>query len=416
MKITNIIKISYRLLKVRDSFHGKSQTYIRLYFGTLLIAALFALLTINGISLLSPEMKELVEIVEEDWYINTFFDNINKEKGIKETKDICIIAISDDISTRGNIARLLGRLADKEPHVIGLDIMFRGTANSDSIQSVALLDTLKNICNKKHTRIVIPISKNRGGLVYPYFTDSLIKYSDCFNMGIVSQDNLDLVNFKPYDEFGCAKFSTRIAELVIGHSLKESKEFIINYRKKGWDNDGDNIEIETVGSIDSCLDSTDLYGKIVIVGSTTEEYDLKDFPFEVNDGCNQISGTELIAYETNTILAPYLQYERKYNYPYNKMPISFCHALLILSLISFYFFLFCIIEKYVIERFTSVWLEIFIKPILLILGEIFIINICFFITRNLMVVPSVVYIMTCLAFIEPAYKISIKVLHKNKKL
>lgn len=61
---------------------------------------------------------------DKQWYMNTFFDRINKTSLPSPSNNIEIFDISDDYFTRGNFADVIKRIAEKRPKAIGVDVLF----------------------------------------------------------------------------------------------------------------------------------------------------------------------------------------------------------------------------------------------------------------------------------------------------
>jgi len=164
---------------------------------------------------------DIIDTVNEEWYINAFFDYQNKNGTPKSIEDISIIDIDDDFFSRGNLADVVKEVAKYKPKVIGIDFSFNGSKNNDSLQSVKLKNTLESLMDS--VNIAVVAFKN-DTVSHSYFTKELgIKYGLCNHRGF---GRVELANDTiPY-------FSTMIAQLA-GIDIKEiPSSFVVNYRNK----------------------------------------------------------------------------------------------------------------------------------------------------------------------------------------
>lgn len=383
-KVLKII-ISHMFLSFKESF--KQLFSFRSLIACLLAFLFSVVFKLMLSSCFSNELgeREIVDPISSDWYINAFFTkcNDNLKTAPPGDEDLVIINISDSVSTRSDIAKIIEKISDQHPKVLGIDILLQ--KNNDSAND----SVLKAILHAKDSTDIV-VSAYWDDVIkelnLPFFS-SVLDSSDC---GLVNRDSYTQIctNYKDRPTF-----SAQIAKKYGIVSIPTNK--IVNYRNKVFNGDGiSNVDSFSVG---------DISNKIVLLGNTFTPSDKKELPFTVN-GANQLSGVEILGYEINSILAFNKEkdiFGTPLEYLSSVQNLSVC----IFSLILYLFFVFII--NYIEECRNNWWwkiIMIIVKLLFLIICELLIIQCCFWLTARYLIVPDITLFIIAIIFVEEIHK------------
>ena len=342
-------------------------------------------------------MFEFINPIEEDWYMNAYFDDINKHSSDSTGhSDLVILSIEDSAFTRRNIAgvlQMLRKISPKPPAIVGIDIPFTDPYSDKESDSLLML-ALQGLVDDS-VKVVCAVTQNKDSLIVPPYFYKQIKG---VHYGLTTHNNLDLLNYDSYLK-GEPRFATKIAELSTGRNLSDMNSIIINYRNKIVIEG--NPVISSSGQVKNVSSMEDLSGMIVLIGNENDQTDQKFLPFTTTEN-NQISGIRLIAYELCTLLAESKGYDKQLYHPYSFLPIRW-FALLLIILSILYFILLLWEER----KLSQLWAA-FLEPILLIIFEFAMFIVCRCITTTTLYIPSFAYLIGFIAFMGFAYKIACK--------
>lgn len=353
-----------------------------------------------------PLFSTVVNSINNEWYINTFFSHNNtviSEPG--HPNDITIVTVSDSFSSRKDIASVIRSVAAQKPKIICVDFFFHDNNSYDKTQNDSLQSAIADIKDSV-TLVFVGFKGNNDYFSHSYFTKALeLQYGAS-----------DFGGFGEYVRYfdGVPRISLKLSALLGVDTSALPKRFITNYKKKNFD--GINIYNHTrLDTIPKIVDHDD----IVLIGQSNSPYDLHTAPFTIK-GNHKISGIEIIAYELSSILS-YSNNLKSFDTEYPYMFLSFgCNALLYLLLSSLYVALINLLlflnvqikkKKKIKAKISN--LNLFISPILFLFIEGLLILMCFRITTYCFFIPNISLLVASLIFVDPAFKISGNIIKSN---
>lgn len=411
------MKIRVSFFKVeKNRISGKVLTCLKLILFSSILAYFCSLLFVSLINCSNPSEsveKELQEPISKDWFINAFFDKLNRRDSTlsldeKEVNDILVIGI-DPVVSDSDFVKILGKIGDIEARCTVLDITFsHKNSKNDSLEHV-----LKRLDMKQNLIIASWYDNQSKQVKQSYFN-----IDHTFKSGIANySDILDLKN----EYKGHTTLATKIAQ-SLNVDCEVGKHQIINYRIK----DINESIISSLNEVDDLRDTyPDISNKILIIGSLDPSIDKKNLPFSL-DRINQEQGCVLIAYELCSLMN--IKSGDKYKTPLNKMSyvcdFFFCILILFIYLVilkipivlieniqTTFLGQICGIVKKVKVKMCSrkaIWILnlvglIFFKVAVLTGVEIFVINMAFVWTEFTLLVPDIFLFVVSLLFVEEIY-------------
>lgn len=340
-------------------------------------------------------VSTMITSFKEDWYINSFYNEINNSKdAVVGDEDIVIIDIKDSYSSRKHIADVLRTISRQKPQIICLDFLFNANDSYDNNQSHYLFNTLKEI--KDSTKIaVLSYKGNNEEIAQSFFMDSL-----SLENGL--SDFYGYYHFIPYVSDSIPRISTKIAEMIgiNVHSIPYS--LVVNYRNKEFRRRVVRDSLDLDNSIKGLKD------KIVLVGKYNDIEDVHDTPFLIN-GIKQLSGIEIIAYELSSLLS-YSKNERKTElYPYVMIPVIWTFLFGFIVSLAYVFYL-----KMILNSSLDKIIIIFVKTLYLVVAELFIVFLCFAITEAYMIIPNILFFVTSVLFVDFLTELLNEIFSKHK--
>lgn len=329
--------------------------------------------------------RELLDPITNDWYINAFFTSCNNgTTAVQGNEDIIIVNLADSASSRSDIAKVIEYIANGKPKVLGIDIFF--PENNDTA-NIELLNAVRD-ARKKTNMVVSAYWDDITEIICHSF---FYNEDDSVNFGLVNQPDFTTLRLQ-YK--GLPTFPSQIAKFA-GKKLDCANRKAVNYRTKcfrgDYITDSDNIDI---GNVE---------GKIVLLGNVFTPSDKKDLPFLIQ-GINQLSGIEILAYQVNTLL---LDTQKKDEY---QSPLEYMNwgGDFFICIVALFVYLFVTIAINIIEKSRTYWLSqalLFImKFLVLAVSECIIIQVCFFITKEWLVIPDITWFVISIMFVEEIYK------------
>lgn len=338
----------------------------------------------------------MIDTFREDWYINTFYTEVNaSSETASGDDDIIIIDIKDSFSNRQNIADVLRTVSRQNPQMICVDILFTDNDSYDKGMSDYLLETMRDI--KDSTKIVVASYKgNEEQICKSFFTDSL-----GISHGLT--DFLGFYEFIPYISDSIPRISTKTAEMIGIDVRNLPHPILINYRSKDF------RRRVVKDSIDMAYSLRGLKDKIILVGKYNATEDIHSTPFLIN-GIHQISGIEILAYELSSLLSFSKNDKVAYRYPYTY--INSLWTFLFGFLMSL---VYVMLLRMIICSDLSSLSKTILKPLYLILAETFIVFICFAITESYMLIPNIIFFVTSIIFVDILLEILNEIIQKPSK-
>ena len=352
--------------------------------------------------LLLPSLTEgglvdtMIDTFREDWYINTFYTEVNASSEIVSGgDDIIIIDIKDSFSNRQNIADVLRTVSQQKPQIICVDILFTDNDSYDQGKSDYLLETMREI--KDSTKIVVASYKGTEELISKsFFTDLL-----GINHGLTDFHGFN--EFIPYISDSIPRFSTKAAEMIGIDIGSLPRPMLANYRSK----DFRRRIVKDSTDLDYSLRG--LKEKIILVGKYNAIEDIHSTPFLIN-GLHQISGIEIIAYELSSLLSFSKNDRVVYRYPYTYANRFWTFLFgFIVSLV------YVLLLRMIIRSDLSNLSKAVLKPLYLVLAEILIIFMCFAITESYMIIPNIIFFVTSIVFVDILLEILNEIIQKPIK-
>lgn len=334
---------------------------------------------------------------KEDWYINSFYTEINASRDVVTgNDDIMIVDIKDSFSNRKHIADVIKTISLQKPAIICIDFFFDKTDSYDAEKSQYLLETLKEI--KDSTKIVVVSYKgNDEEICHSFFMDSLL-----LDYGL--SDFYGFYQYVPYISDTIPRISTKVAEMM-GVDVKNMPHpLVINYRNKEF------RRRAVIDSLDLDYSIRGMKDKIVLVGKYNAMEDIHNTPFLIN-GLHQISGIEIIAFEISSLMS-YAKKERSLErYPYTILNTLWTFIIGFLVSLAYVFFL----RKIILSPLSKPLITI-TKTVYLIATEIFIVFICFAITEAYMIIPSILFFVTSIIFVDVLLEILNDITQKSNRI
>lgn len=240
--------------------------------------------------------------VDENFYLKYYYDIVNYgDVGNDAIPDSLKIIDIHHYRNRHDIARILDRVYECDPSVIGLDVFF--PKNSDIKDSVnhELIHILKKVQNK----LVVPVNYNNGCVIYPFFSDDKDLCSISYASPIANDffkhynsDDISIVNSDSLSHQRMSSIITQLSKKPIQKHVRDNKKFYVNYCKKNLNaviiNDTSDISIPGIKN------------RIVLIGDLTDIKDMATLPFHFG-GNKEISGIEDIAYSIISLCKNELQ-------------------------------------------------------------------------------------------------------------
>ena len=348
-----------------------------------------------------PLAATLVNSINNEWYINTFFThkNLATRKNPAIPDDIIIVDVSDSFSSRKDIANVIKVVPKQKPQIICIDFRFQESASYDTNQNDFLQKTIAEI--KDSVNIVFVASK-RGAADFnhSYLTKPL-------GLQFGASDFGGFGEFVPYYD-SVPRISLKIAELLGEETCALPNHYITNYRKKNFDSidvsdSSSLLDLETINS-----------SNIVLIGQSDSPYDIHDAPFSFDKTTNRIPGIKIIAYELSSILAYCNNLRLNEQYPYTFFSWM-CNIVLFFGFSILYFSVLVLVNKikrimksHIVKKKDFIRLmllsaDVILSPLVLIVVEIVIVVLCFVITGCCFKIPNIGLLAASLVFVEPAF-------------
>lgn len=337
----------------------------------------------------------MITSFKEDWYINSFFTDINySKKTVPGDDDIVIIDIKDPFTSRKHIAEVLRTISHQKPQVICVDFAFYSNESYVEEQSQYLLETLREI--KDSTKIaVVSYKGNNEEITHSFFMDSLQ-----IDFGL--SDFLGYYKFVPYVSDTIPRITTKVAEMIGIDVRNMPNPIVVNYRNKEF------RRRVVKDSLDLDYSIRKLKDKIVLVGKYNDIEDMHDTPFLVN-GINQLSGIEILAYELSSLLSYSKNEKSLERYPYIILSVVWTFIFGFLASLAYVFFLRLILVSSLSKPVITI-----IKALYLIATELFIIFYCFAITEAYLIIPNILFFVTSIIFVDVLTEILMEITTKQK--
>ena len=245
--------------------------------------------------------------LNENFYLKYYYNILNHEFFLGRSynvPDSIVIVNIQKYRNRKDFARILEKVYNLNPRVIGVDIFFR--RNPDVIDTVndRLIRTIKKVGDK--TIFPCNYSTNADGVIYteyPFFkniegVDNIIYASPLAHefYGYYKFDDSSIIN-KSSDSPVLPTMSMAIAQQSKMSVVNTSVDFYVNYTKKDFS------QIIIDDTMDLRLSR--IQDKIVLIGDMSEIKDMTVLPFRFGNK-RDISGIENIAYS----LINLIQYDR----------------------------------------------------------------------------------------------------------
>lgn len=337
----------------------------------------------------------MITSFKEDWYINSFFTDINYSKEtVPGDEDIVIIDIKDSFTSRKHIAEVLKMISHQKPQIICVDFAFYSNESYVKEQSLYLLEALREI--KDSTKIaVVSYKGNNEEITHSFFMDSLqIDYG--------LSDFFGYYKFVPYVSDTIPRITTKVAEMIGIDVRNMPSSLVINYRNKEF------RRRVVKDSLDLDYSIRKLKDKIVLVGKYNDIGDMHDTPFLVN-GINQLSGIEILAYELSSLLSYSKNEKSLERSPYIILSVVWTFILGLLASLVYVFFLRLILVSSLSKPVMTI-----IKAIYLIATEMFIIIYCFAVTEAYLIIPNILFFVTSIIFVDVLTEVLIEITSKQK--
>lgn len=360
---------------------------------------------------------------DKQWYMNTFFDRINKTSLPSPSNNIEIFDISDDYFTRGNFADVIKRIAEKRPKAIGVDVLFLSEKNHPSEQNQKLLEVMDSLKDSV-TIVMSAYLKSDGQILHSYFTERLgLKY------GFVNQNGFS--DYTPYYKLDKSKprFSTAIAESAGVCLVEMPDSFFTNYRLKSFSP----MTIDSSTNMDYVLDIIN-ENSIVLLGQCSPT-DILYTPFTLDYGWRQMYGIENIAYQLSTIMSIDNKNESEFYQPYLRFNTLQNWAVIIMFSFLFYIFVISFTtafkktfiklgekaklrfkRKGAINKIVMCLNDVILESIILFLSEYAVVSLIFYITDEYRRVPDLVFFFILVITLAIGYKLSEILFSKNKAI
>ncbi len=325
----------------------------------------------------------LISSFKEDWYVNTFFTDMNNShKVFYGDDDIIIIDIRDSYSSREHIADILKRVSLQKPKAIFVDMLFYANESFDNKQNNYLIDAIKSI--KDSTKIAFACYKGNDStkITHSFFMDSLkVDYG--------LSDFYGYSKFVPYVSDTIPRIATKVANMIGIDIRNIPSPLVVNYRNKEF-----NVRKVGDGILDLNYSLKGLQDKVVIVGKYNNVTDLHDTPFLVNN-IYQLSGIEIIAYELSSLIS-YSKKERDLvKSPYTVLSLLWSSIIgFILSMIYVFFL------RLILTSNLNKTTIILIKAPYLIITELVIVLLWFSITEIYLIIPDILFFVTAILFVD----------------
>lgn len=350
--------------------------------------------------------------VKENFYLEYYYNYDNGKKAGLESfskpKNLYIIN-TQKYRSRKDIAKILGKVYNLNPSVIGLDIFFEDNTDiADSVNRL-LVDTLHKVKDKT----VLPCFyyTDRNGKVateYPFFKNEKgledIIYASPVSQGFYEHykfNDSDIIN-KNKDFGTLYRFSYEVARRS-GVAIRDTTEaFYVNYSRKDF--------VGTIINDTASIDSRNIEkNSIILIGDISDIKDMERMPFRFGNK-DEISGVEDHAYSIISLINDEvyaMDSPSKLNAFHD---LHFTGSFLIALCLSFL----CSnrLRKYE-ERKTSTFLSksqkalvVTLLPIQIIFFEIIVIAICFLTTRFFFVIPDLFVSIISIVLVKTSNEIT----------
>lgn len=322
-----------------------------------------------------------------EWYQKAYYNTVNLcHEEPSQYPDIILLDLNEKV-TRKDLADLLITIAQGSPKAVGVDCIFSSSSTYDQDQTNYLVHTIAGLPDS------IPIV---------FATSSLFQSSAIPDSVITYKGTVDFSGFFNFNAFvnDTPHFAIELARLTGADINKlDTVSFMVNYRCKDF------LSVPIYSQFSQNKSYVDyirnsVQNKIVIIGSTNNNFDMRQAPFTIGVEQYHISGSMLIAYYLTSVLSATTDTLKqnsnlsKYYHHYSRCP-WWMNGLLTLFFVALYVLAYIYIEKLQQKRNWVVWL----KPIWLFVMLLLIMRVSLFLTERFFYVPYVVLFMIMTAFI-----------------
>ena len=369
-----------------------------LCFAVTMLSQVFALIFKFCFLPLFPEgglVDTMITSFKEDWYINSFFTDINNSsEAVAGDDDIIIIDIKDSYSDRKHIADVLTTISQQKPQIICVDLLFYINDGFDKEKSQYLVDAIRNI--QDSTKIaVVSYKGNEEEIRHSFFMDSIkVDYG--------LSDFYGFYQFVPYISDTIPRITTKVAEMLGIDVRNMPSPLVINYRNKDFRRRIVKDSLDLDYSIRGVKD------KVVLVGKFNDIDDMHDTPFLINGIC-QMAGIEIIAYELSSLLSYSKNDRSPEKHPYIMLGVVWTFIFGFLVSLAYVFFL-----RMILCSSLSKPSIILLKTAYLIVIELFVVFICFAITEAYLIIPNILFFVTSIIFVDVLTELLIEITSKQK--
>ncbi len=255
---------------------------------TILTGVIVLLLTV--ITVKTPALNPVAKALKNISVTDLFFKLENKFAKRETCKDIVIVDMTE-LHSRADIGNLLTEISDAQPKAIGVDLIFEG--EKDDIEGNVVLEQAveeiapKTVFTNKLTDYDTS-KKQFKGMVFSYFKD-IIPIVEGYANITDNMENTTIRNLTVSQNSTLGyqySFAAAVARKV-GSKTDGKKQIVINYSPENF----------TVIPFDKVYENRKLIkGKIVLVGTMTEEQDMHLTPL------GKMPGVEIQAYSLLTLL------------------------------------------------------------------------------------------------------------------
>lgn len=256
-----------------------------------ILATVIAMIFSSLLLLLGKKIVGMIIGVEENFYLKYYYNIVNGENaGSSSIPDYLTIVDVKKYSNRQDVAKILKKVYNYQPQIIGLDVFFYDNPDIKEEVNQELISVLRDVSEK--TVVICNHKTDEKGdisLQYPFFKDSVnnLIYTSPLVQSFYNQFiEKDTIIKLP-------RFSFEVARRSQMPIRENFNDIYVNYSTKN---------LLTRTECDSnALTYNNIHNKIVLIGNTSEMKDLVRLPFRFGSK-KVISGIEDHAYSLISII------------------------------------------------------------------------------------------------------------------